>query len=415
MRKLLFLFLSVLPAAGWSWDGKRQNPSSVLNAPDLEFNAFIQQAVEKISQDSVYSYLQVFESFGIKEPGKDGLLKTRDWIRDRMAAWGYADTEFHDFACSDMTLQNIVCTSSGIDPDRGHFVITGHYDTYQGPGTNDNGSGIAVMLEVARIASRIKFTHTVQFIFFSAEEQGLLGSRAYVKEIVVPENRNIRLVLNIDEVGGVSGLNNTTITCERDETGQAENNAPSSACTDTLAALTGLYTDLQTQIAHAWGSDYMSFEAAGYTITGFYESNESPYIHSPHDIFTNLDLLYVTEVARAAMTAAMYFGRADRSTASSVDGTDYEQATTGKPDLTFQPNPFNSVLYLQYHLPRSGRVKIALFDLLGREMKVICDRYHTAGDYSVYFISEGLASAVYYMHMTVDQYPSLVRRVVLVK
>jgi len=152
---------------------------------------------------------------------------------------------------------------------------------------------------------------SIQFTNFSGEEVGLVGSRAYVDAIVVPEAMDIALVLNIDEVGGVASAPNTIITCERDERPPIENNAASAASTDTLAALTRLYTSLETRIAHAWGSDYLPFESAGYVITGFYESNESRYPHTPDDVLANMDPEYVTQVARATVAAALHFARVE--------------------------------------------------------------------------------------------------------
>jgi len=415
MQKLFLFIVLIIPIAVWSSDSKQQKPTNISNPLNLEKNLFIQNAVEKISPDSVLSYLQVFESFGIKEPGKSGLQASRDWIRDKMQTWGYTGTEFQNFIFNEDTLQNIISTKPGSTPTNVQFIIEGHYDSYQGPGTNDNGSGVAVMLEVARIASPLNFIYNSRFIFFSAEEAGLIGSQAYVNEVVIPHNLNILLVLNVDEVGGVAGLNNATITCERDEGYPPQNNMLSAAYTDTLAALTVLYTDLQTQIAHAWGSDYMSFEAAGYTITGFYESNESPYTHSAEDIITNMDPDYVTEVTRTTLAALMYFARVDTSGAAGMSPGNIKNRVMKQPALILKPNPFNSEMEIEYFLPQAGQVKITIFDLLGREIRVLCDQFHTAGNFKLYFISGGLASGVYYVQMAADKYRPLIQQVVIVK
>ena len=100
---------------------------------------------------------------------------------------------------------------------------------------------------------------------------------------------------------------NNTITCERDESSPSSNNAASYAFTDTLVNLTQLYSNLQTQINYAYGSDYVPFQEAGKVITGLYETNESSFVHSPNDILSRMSPVYVTQVARASTGAALYF------------------------------------------------------------------------------------------------------------
>jgi Zn-dependent M28 family amino/carboxypeptidase len=56
--------------------------------------------------------------------------------------------------------------------------------------------------------------YSIKFINFTAEETGYTGSTNYLNSIVIPQNLDIRLVFNIDEVGGVAGQVNDIIKCE---------------------------------------------------------------------------------------------------------------------------------------------------------------------------------------------------------
>lgn len=287
--------------------------NQILSAPSkitLSNDPFIESMVAKVSNDSIISYLQHIESLGIKSPGSPALNSARDWLIAKYQAYGYSDVSTHDFNYSSNTLQNIITTLPGKTNPDAYIIVDGHYDTINGPGVNDNGSGVAVIFEAARVLSTVDFNLSIRFINFSAEEEGLIGSSAYVSNVAVPQNMDIRLVLNIDEVGGVAGMTNNTVTCERDEGPPSGNNALSYLKTDTLAALTESYTGLNTAIAHAYASDYMPFEDAGYTITGFFETNESTHPHSPSDVFANMDPDYVTEIARATVAAIMHFAGA---------------------------------------------------------------------------------------------------------
>jgi len=310
-NKVLFLLLVL--ATALVADKKHTNPIQFDSNLKIDVDPFIQNIVNQVSGDSILSYLQQLESLGRKQPSSSyisNLENTRDWLQSKYQNYGYTDIVYHDFTYSSYTLQNIVVTKTGtVQPDV-TLIIDGHYDTIGGPGVNDNGSGVAVILEVARLLANIDCEYTIKFINFSAEEQGLIGSNAYVNNVVIPQSMNILLVFNIDEVGGIAGQTNNTITCERDEGSPAGNNAASSAYTDTLATLTQEYSSLSTQIAHAYGSDYMPFEEAGYVITGYYETNESPYPHGSNDILANMDPPYVTEITKGATAAALYFAKA---------------------------------------------------------------------------------------------------------
>jgi Zn-dependent M28 family amino/carboxypeptidase len=90
------------------------------------------------------------------------------------------DAEFHS---GDGNARNVIAEIPGTDKNGGLVLAGAHFDSWHpGTGTNDNGAGSAVILEAARILKTIgvKPKRTIRFILWSGEEQGLLGSRAYV-------------------------------------------------------------------------------------------------------------------------------------------------------------------------------------------------------------------------------------------
>jgi len=85
------------------------------------------------------------------------------------------------------------------------------------------------------------------------------------------------LVLNLDEVGGVAGMNNDTITCERDtHNSPSTNNALSATMTDELITCVGLYSPLNTYLSYAYSSDYMSFKAMMKSLRAFRNQRNYP-------------------------------------------------------------------------------------------------------------------------------------------
>jgi hypothetical protein len=138
-----------------------------------------------------------------------------DYIAQKFKSYGY-EVEFDVFSHSvfgegEYWMRNVVATLLGKGPNRDRiFLVTGHYDsiashdqgwlfnwrTMPAPGANDNASGIAEILEVARLISQHNFDFTIKFIAFSGEELGLYGSKHYSQK-----DEQIAGVLNFDQLG----------------------------------------------------------------------------------------------------------------------------------------------------------------------------------------------------------------------
>jgi aminopeptidase YwaD len=110
-----------------------------------------------------------------------------------------------DAATEQRSATNVVAELPASRPDAGVVVFGAHLDTVPaGPGANDNGSGSAVVLELAhQLAQRnpAERTVTVRFALFGAEELGLFGSRFYVQNLSDAERRAILGDINLDMVG----------------------------------------------------------------------------------------------------------------------------------------------------------------------------------------------------------------------
>jgi Zn-dependent M28 family amino/carboxypeptidase len=96
---------------------------------------------------------------------------------------------------------NVIAERTGVNDD--NVVMAGaHLDSVQaGPGINDNGSGSAVLLEVAQQLAHVTLQNTVRLAWWGAEESGLLGSSAYVNGLSQAEKDRIALYMNFDMVG----------------------------------------------------------------------------------------------------------------------------------------------------------------------------------------------------------------------
>lgn len=326
-----------------------------LASSSFQAQSFIQAyqtRANQVSQTNVTNLLQEFGNLGIKTTGSTANTNTLNWLKAKYQSFGYDASQITEdtFTYGSTTSKNLVITKTGTVYPNIYVIICGHYDTITGPGVSDNGSGTSILLEAARILKDVPTEYSVKFIHFSGEEQGLIGSTHYVNNVVFNNNvrqLNLKVVFNIDQVGGKLSNPSNTIVCESDQSsaGGTANNAPSLAMTQQLATCTTLYSPLQTTMSNAYASDYVPFEAKGDIITGFYETPVSGNQHTSNDTFANVDPIYVFNVGKAAVGALQHF-----AVATSVLGT--KESNTNKLEaVRIYPNPAKEILNVE--LPSS--------------------------------------------------------------
>jgi Zn-dependent M28 family amino/carboxypeptidase len=120
------------------------------------------------------------------------------------------------------TLGNVIALQSGsINPDK-IFVIGAHYDSKPdstiAPGADDNASGVAAVIEAARILSQYDTRYTIVYALWDEEEVGLIGSQ-YHAEIAYENQQQIQAVINLDMIGWDSDNDHVTILHEDENVG----------------------------------------------------------------------------------------------------------------------------------------------------------------------------------------------------
>lgn len=321
---------------------------------------------DQVSQTNITTMLQEFESLGVKTTGSTANTNALNWLKAKYQSYGYTASQITEDSFTfgnNVSSKNLIITKTGTTYPNIYVIICGHYDTITGPGVSDNGSGTSIILEAARILKDIPTEYSIKFINFSGEEQGMQGSSHYANNVVFQNSvrqLNVRLVFNIDQVGGKIGNTNTAIKCESDQAGLTSNNAQSLSFTQQLATCTSLYSPLQTVMSNAYSSDYVPFEANGDIITGFYENVRSFNEHTTNDTFANVDPTYVFNVGKAAVGALQHFAIAS----TTLLATD-ELTSNTLESIKIYPNPAKD--YLNVELPKDVKnFKLEITDLTGR-------------------------------------------------
>ena len=191
-------------------------------------------------------------------------------------------------------LINVIALLPGTDPQlmQEAIVIGAHRDHFGRqagllfPGADDNASGTAVMLEVARVLAKAG-THprrTILFISFSGEEQGLAGSRLYVERPLVSTTMT-RTMINIDHAGVGNGRLTVGVTeLEKDVALEAGQTA---GCTDKLDVF-GFFP----------GGDHVPFKEAGVPTITVVSGGVHPHFHQPTDTADTINPEILQTVAR---------------------------------------------------------------------------------------------------------------------
>lgn len=180
----------------------------------------------RISPDSLKSYIIRLSQFGNRNSGSDtvsavrGIGAARRWTYEKFKDFSAAGEnrllagyfQFDRDMCSVLRHRNILAILPGTDPDpNGVVLIEGHIDSRcavlcdtacVAEGVEDNATGTALVIELARVMSKYSFKNTIVFMATIGEEQGLYGAEAFA---VYAKNNNIpiRAVLNNDVIGGV--------------------------------------------------------------------------------------------------------------------------------------------------------------------------------------------------------------------
>ncbi|MBI1807305.1 MAG: M28 family peptidase, partial [Ignavibacteria bacterium] len=201
----------------------------------LQKNPLVEKIISQISPSNIRASIEKLASFETRHTLSDttisskGIGAARRWIKSEFERYsrlskGRMQVGYQEFTSEPSTrvphptrVVNVIATLKPTDSNSSTssriFIVSGHYDSRAtnvldsisaAPGANDDGSGTALVLELARVMSEYEFNATIMFIAFAGEEQGLLGS-TYCAEIARQQGWTIKGVFNNDIVGNIRG------------------------------------------------------------------------------------------------------------------------------------------------------------------------------------------------------------------
>ncbi|MFF3942741.1 M28 family metallopeptidase [Streptomyces phaeofaciens] len=295
---------------------------------------FIATLVELVSADALQDTVEALAALHTRHTFSPLIGPAAEDIVTRFRAAGLADVVRCTWVNAGHSADNVICTKPGTVTGRPVIVLCAHYDsrtadlndvTARAPGADDNASGVAAMIEIARLLAPVALSSTIKFVAFSGEEQGLWGSTTYAAELHAAGTEVYRVV-NLDMVGRPPA--DGSITVERD-LGNAVpgNDAASEAFGAIMAQAAADYTTLPVRLGPIYSSDYMPFEAHGDVTIGAYEGEGNPHYHQTSDTPATLDYGYLAAVTRITLATLL---------AEALDAVDEASSTV---DLYIRDHP----------------------------------------------------------------------------
>lgn len=313
---------------------------SKISIPDI--NAKVEDA-SRISQsglDKVQSYnleesVRDLSSFHTRHSESESIDEVAYWLAEKLQSNCGTDVYIQNFTYSpDLTnsedddnnfsdihrqkpffynLKNIACDKLGSTNNT--IVVSAHYDSRtedindsegRAPGADDNASGVSVLLEVARILSKLSLEHSISFVLFSGEEQGKWGSKYYA-DFIDKADIDLDLLINLDMVG-FRPEGSSSILIEYDNGNVVQDNDKySQEIAKLFRDVASKYTSLNATLGKLGNADYLPFEALGYTVIGLHDDGvtKNPNYHKSSDTSDTLDYEYSASIANLTIATIL--------------------------------------------------------------------------------------------------------------
>jgi hypothetical protein len=276
---------------------------------------FIQQMLNQVNDDSLFSYMQGLQDFGTRYLMAPNRKDVAEWIMEKFISFGIEDVRLDSFEWNAgpnypvMWQYNVEAKIIGAEHPEIELLVMGHYDSViypnlgdpmeTAPGANDNASGVAAAIECARIIMETNYqpAQTMVFLATAAEEMmfaGVSGAYHYAEQAHI-DDRNLRMVINNDMIAWNDG--STRLVLKTD--GQSQN------ITWLAQQIIENYTLLNYHIAHTTLlADLQPFVEKGYNgiwFMEYYLDQYYPYYHTPDDVVDHLHPEFHAEVTKVSL------------------------------------------------------------------------------------------------------------------
>lgn len=283
--------------------GMRQGPEKI--SEPFPLDPLITEMVAQVAKSNLITDISNLQDFQTRYASTVNCQNAGNFLYSYFTQLGLA-CEFDLFSFSQYTSRNIVATIPGRTAPEREIILCAHYDSYSSnsaatlaPGADDNASGTAAVMEIARIMKNYTFDYTLKFICFSAEEFGMYGSRHYAQSARAA-GEIIAGVINMDMIAYADVL---------PEDLEVIVNPNSDWLALQFISAANRYAPLLTNHvvnSSITGSDQSPFWDQGYSaLLGIDDYPvRNPYYHTTLDLLHTLNMDFATSVTKASLASA---------------------------------------------------------------------------------------------------------------
>lgn len=261
----------------------------------------IQGLVNRISRQSYEADLTRLVQFNTRHSTRPEFAAACDFVDQQLAGLGYT-TSRQSIQVNGSPSQNVIAVRTGSGPagSRRVVLVSSHLDsinhegtaTSPAPGADDDGSGSAGVIEIARALKDHQGKHDLKLVLFGGEEQGLFGSKRFVAAMTPAARAKVRAVVHMDMIASLNSASPTVL---------LEGAALSQSIINGLSAAASTYTGLTVQTSlNPFNSDHVPFIEKGVpavlTIEGTDDANHA--IHTARDTLDRLNFDLALEILR---------------------------------------------------------------------------------------------------------------------
>ena len=363
-----------------------------------EENPEIRALMDSVSVDSLRATIEHLSSYHTRRYDSRFIYEVQDWLYEHYQTLPIDTVIKHDFKLQNLSItetgDNILAVQWGTKTPEEYVICGAHYDSYswagydpdtiRSPGADDNASGVAGIIETARLLSNYTFDRTIIYANWCAEECGLVGSAAYAAECA-EKALDIVGYFNLDMTGYLeegSDIHVHLMYTTRDST-----------IANYVYNFSHVYFP-EMPIRQNWmangDSDYSSFNRNGYPAVHPFEDVHaySPFIHTRNDVLG----LSVNNLEQSKRFTELNLGLV-----ATLAGLNHDRVSENKViNVALYPNPTKAAVNI---VCDDELQRIEVYNRLGQQLDIV--RLH--GEHHTMLNTSDYASGIYMLRVVSTQ------------
>ena len=373
----------------------------------------VKEVINSVSIDSLWKYVgQLSGESEVKVNGETHIITSRyythedneiagSWIKNKFQSFGLNTTEnyinknFNGFLSGKG--KNIIAVKTGSSTPRNIYLLSAHYDsvpsTGDSPGADDNATGVATVLEAARVLSKLNTNNTIIFAALDEEEPeaGLYGSKYFVFHFKDSKASGDTLlgVINMDMIGYDGNKDNAIDLHTQSIANSVDlaNKIVEINKTNNIGLTVGVVNPGSKNV------DTQSFWEGNYSAVTMLEDTDdfNPNYHKSSDRISSLNKSYFEKAAKLVIASIASFAL------PLISGTSIK--TNIPVDYSLMqnfPNQFNPSTRINFSIAQTSQVRISIYNILGQEVTELVNEEKVSGNYVINWRASNHSSGIYF-------------------